>query len=77
MVERTDLCWWWKSPEEGERAGSVMAAPTSDSLLYAGRPAESHPAESSQPLCDLCVDCTDEEQEDRRGKMTCPRSQNK
>ena len=32
-----------------------MAAPTSDSLLYAGHPEESHPAESSQPLRDLCV----------------------
>lgn len=50
----------WKSPEEGERAGLEVAAPTSDSLLYAWHPAESHPAEShpaepSQPLCDLCV----------------------
>lgn len=45
----------WKSSEEGERAGLEVAAPTSDSLLYAWHPAESHPAEPSQPLCDLCV----------------------
>ena len=44
----------WKSPEEGECAGLETAAPASDSLLYAWHPAESHPAESSQPLCDLC-----------------------